>query len=154
MARVVIENLTKKFQGAAGETIRAVNRANLVVEDKEFWCSGRAFGLAAKSSTLRMIAGLDEVTEGTIAIDGLGLMNKGSAPGLGDCDGVSELRALSAHERLREHGIRPVPRLPGGHGSGGSSGVLHLADRPDRKPKELSGGQRQRVAVGRAIVRN
>src|SRR4051795_8071329 len=69
MARVVIENLTKIFKSPAGETVRAVNRANLVVEDKEFLVLVGPSG-CGKSSTLRMIAGLDEVTEGTISIDG------------------------------------------------------------------------------------
>ena len=73
--------------------------------------------------------------------------------------GVPELRALPAHERLRQHGLRPAhPR----HAEGRDRAARRQgrracsSSRPflDRRPRELSGGQRQRVAMGRAIVRD
>ena len=72
--------------------------------------------------------------------------------------GVPELRALSAHERLRQHGLRPAqPRHAEGRDRAARRAKRHASSRSSRsstrKPRELSGGQRQRVAMGRAIVR-
>jgi len=69
MARVVLENATKIFLGSNGQTIRAVNRANLTVEDKELLALVGPSG-CGKTTTLRLIAGLDELTEGNISIAG------------------------------------------------------------------------------------
>ena len=73
-------------------------------------------------------------------------------------DGVPELRALSAYERIRQHGLRAAhPRTRTGrrrrHGSSARREILELGALLERRPRELSGGQRQRVAMGRAIVR-
>ncbi len=73
-------------------------------------------------------------------------------------DGLPELRALPAHDRRREHGLRAQDRRPaqGRRSSSGSqeaAKILDLEEYLDRRPKALSGGQRQRVAMGRAIVR-
>src|SRR6266850_1980055 len=69
MARVVIDGLTKVFPGPRGETIRAVNHVNLTVEDEELLVLVGPSG-CGKTTMLRMIAGLEEITEGTISIDG------------------------------------------------------------------------------------
>ena len=110
-----------------------------------------------KSTTLRMIAGLESVTAGKLSI-GDRVVNDVPAEGARHRDGVPELRALSAHDRVREHGLRAEApenaeagdrptRARGGRASWHSNPML------DRKPRQLSGGQRQRVALGRAIVR-
>src|SRR5437899_1817847 len=69
MARVVIEGLSKVFGGAGGQSVRAVDRASLTVEDKELLV---LVGPSAcgKTTTLRLIAGLEEPDQGTISIDG------------------------------------------------------------------------------------
>ena len=69
MARVVIENLYKVFEGSKREEVCAVNNVNLVVEDKEFLVLVGPSG-CGKSTTLRMIAGLEEISHGTISIGG------------------------------------------------------------------------------------
>src|ERR1051325_9979436 len=68
MARVVLENVSKVFQGAKGEEIRAVQNVNLALEDKEFLMLVGPSG-CGKTTTLRLIAGLEEVSQGTITID-------------------------------------------------------------------------------------
>ena len=85
----------------------------------------------------------------------------GQRPGAGRArhrDGVPELRALPAHDGLREHGLRPEepPHAEAGdrrRASREAARMLRLDGLLDRKPRQLSGGQRQRVAMGRAIVR-
>ena len=69
MAQVVLEHLTKVFQGPGGESVRAVDDASLVVEDKELLVLVGPSG-CGKTTTLRLIAGLEEPTAGTISIDG------------------------------------------------------------------------------------
>src|SRR5258708_6952568 len=68
MARVVIENLSKTFLGAKGEKICAVRNLSLTIEDKEFLVLVGPSG-CGKTTTLRMIAGLEDVSQGTISID-------------------------------------------------------------------------------------
>jgi energy-coupling factor transporter ATP-binding protein EcfA2 len=110
-----------------------------------------------KSTTLRMIAGLEDITSG----DHLHRRKRGqrrAAEGPRHRHGVPELRALPAHDRLREHGLRPAAAQEpqGGDRKARQRGRGDPRHRPsclERKPKALSGGQRQRVAVGRAIVR-
>src|SRR5262245_15195140 len=69
MARVVIENLTKNFKCPGGESIRAVDNASLTVEGKELLVLVGPSG-CGKTTTLRLIAGLEEITAGTISLDG------------------------------------------------------------------------------------
>src|SRR5436190_4882510 len=69
MARVVIEHLTKVFSGPDGDIIRAVDDANLTVEEKELLVLVGPSG-CGKTTTLRLIAGLEEPTSGTVAING------------------------------------------------------------------------------------
>ena len=65
MARVVLENLSKTFVSATGTGVRAVQRLNLVIEDKELLVLVGPSG-CGKTTTLRLIAGLEEVTEGAV----------------------------------------------------------------------------------------
>src|SRR6267143_465641 len=69
MARVVLENLSKIFVSATGNEVRAVQRLNLVIEDKELLVLVGPSG-SGKTTTLRLIAGLEEITEGAVSIDG------------------------------------------------------------------------------------
>ena len=110
-----------------------------------------------KSTLLRMIAGLEEITAGEIAIGGTRGQPR-AAEGARHRDGVPELRALSAHDRARQHGVRADARQAAEGGDRGARAEGRRHPRPraylDRYPRQLSGGQRQRVAMGRAIVRD
>ena len=111
-----------------------------------------------KSTPLRMIAGLEDITGGIL--DRRPRRQRPAAEGPRHRHGVPELRALSAHDRGREHGLRPQAaqvrrkaeiksaRATSRRASSASTDLLA------RQPAQLSGGQRQRVAMGRAIVRN
>ena len=110
-----------------------------------------------KSTLLRMVAGLERVTEGEIRIGD----TAGQRPGARRPEhrhGFPELCALSAHERVRQHGLR-APQPPHrpkdeiDRRVAEASRILQLDGMLDRRPNQLSGGQRQRVAMGRAIVR-
>ena len=104
-----------------------------------------------------MLAGLEHVDEGAILIDDKDVVNLAAARPR-HRDGVPELRAVSAHERGTEHGLRAadgegVRRRRSSERVRAAAKILDLEDYLDRKPRQLSGGQRQRVAMGRAIVR-
>ena len=129
---------------------------SLTVADGEFMVLLGPSG-CGKSSVLRMIAGLEPITSGTVSIDGR-VVNAGPGQGSRHRHGVPVLRALSAHERLQQPRLRPAPprRAAPRRSSGACTGAaakLGLAPYLERKPHALSGGQRQRVALGRAIVR-
>jgi multiple sugar transport system ATP-binding protein len=155
MARVVIENLTKTFPCPGGETIRAVDNASLTVEDKELLVLVGPSG-CGKTTTLRLIAGLEEITSGNISIDGE-IINK-IAPKDRDIAMVFQNHALYPHMtayenmafglKLRKHSRAEIDQRVRE-----AAEILGLNDCFNRKPEALSGGQRQRVAVGRAIVR-
>ena len=111
-----------------------------------------------KSTTLNMIAGLEDITSGELRIDGAAGQRQGAA-GPRHRDGVPVLRALPEHDRAGEHGL-PAASWPRWTRRRSTSKVdeaakmLELTALLDRKPANLSGGQRQRVAMGRAIVRS
>ena len=98
MAQVVLERLTKVFQGPGGERVRAVDDLGLVVEDKELLVLVGPSG-CGKTTTLRLIAGLEEPTAGTISINGQ-VVNRPAAQGPRHRHGLPELRALPAHVGL------------------------------------------------------
>jgi multiple sugar transport system ATP-binding protein len=155
VAHVVVDNLTKVFKGPKGESITAVDRASLEVNDGEFLVLVGPSG-CGKSTTLRMIAGLDDVSEGTISIDGHVI--NGVGPGDRDMAMVFQNHALYPHMTTFENmafglRLRKISRAEIEQRVRETAGMLELNDCLDRKPAELSGGQRQRVAVGRAIVR-
>ena len=155
MARVVIEGVTKVFQGACGESVRAVDNLNLTIEDKEFLVLVGPSG-CGKTTTLRMIAGLEEITQGTISIDGE-VVNDVD-PKERDIAMVFQNYALYPHMTAYENmafglKLRKCPRAEIEQRVQEAAGMLDLANCLDRRPSELSGGQRQRVAVGRALVR-
>jgi multiple sugar transport system ATP-binding protein len=155
MAHVVVDSLTKVFKGPKGERVVAVDHASLEVKDREFLVLVGPSG-CGKSTTLRMIAGLEEPTEGTISIDGQTI--NGVSPGDRDIAMVFQNHALYPHMTVFENmafglRLRKIPRAGIEERVAEAAGMLELRDCLDRKPAELSGGQRQRVAVGRAIVR-
>jgi multiple sugar transport system ATP-binding protein len=155
MARVVLEHLTKFFKAPRGQTIRAVDDVTLAVEDKELLVLVGPSG-CGKTTTLRLIAGLEEATQGTVSIEGE-VVND-IAPKDRDVAMVFQNFALYPHMSAYENmafglKLRKMPRAEIETRVKEAAEMLGLTDCLDRRPKDLSGGQRQRVAVGRAIVR-
>jgi len=155
MAQVVLDHLTKVFQGPGGENIRAVDDACLVVEDKELLVLVGPSG-CGKTTTLRLIAGLEEPTAGTISVNGQ-VVNT-LPPKDRDLAMVFQNHALYPHMSVYENmafglKLRHYPGAEIDRRVKDAAQVLDLNACLDRKPAALSGGQRQRVALGRAMVR-
>jgi multiple sugar transport system ATP-binding protein len=151
MAKVVLKNLWKKF-----DDVIAVNDMNSTIEDKEFVVLVGPSG-CGKTTTLRMIAGLEDVTEGEIYI-GDRLVN-GVPPKDRDIAMVFQNYALYPHMNVYDNmafglKLRKTPRAEVEKRVSEAAKILKIEDLLKRKPKQLSGGQRQRVALGRAIVRD
>jgi multiple sugar transport system ATP-binding protein len=152
MAKVELKNICKVYDGG----VRAVENANITIEDKEFVVLVGPSG-CGKSTTLRMIAGLEEITEGELFIDN-DLMND-IPPKDRNIAMVFQNYALYPHMSVYENmafglRIKKVPKDTIEQRVKDAAKILDIEKLLDRKPKALSGGQRQRVAVGRAIVRN
>jgi multiple sugar transport system ATP-binding protein len=150
MATVTFEHVTKKY----GEVV-AVDDLNLEIQDGEFMVLVGPSG-CGKTTSLRMIAGLEEITDGTLRI-GDKVVND-VAPKDRDIAMVFQSYALYPHMTVRDNlafglKLRKVPKPEIERRVNEAAGILDLGKYLDRKPKELSGGQRQRVALGRAIVR-
>ncbi|PIS29298.1 glycerol-3-phosphate ABC transporter ATP-binding protein [Candidatus Saganbacteria bacterium CG08_land_8_20_14_0_20_45_16] len=150
MARVLLENVSKKF----GD-VTAVQDINLEIKDEEFVVLVGPSG-CGKTTTLRMIAGLEEITEGKIYI-GDKLIND-VPPKDRNIAMVFQSYALYPHMSVFDNmafglKLRKLPKAEIKARVGEAAETLGLATYLDRLPKQLSGGQRQRVAVGRAIVR-
>jgi multiple sugar transport system ATP-binding protein len=155
MAQVVLDRLTKVFQGRGGESVCAVDNLNLVVEDQELVVLVGPSG-CGKTTTLRLIAGLEEPTAGTISINGQ-LVND-LPPKARDIAMVFQNHALYPHMSAYQNmafglKLRHYPRAEIEQRVKDTSQILDLTACLDRRPAALSGGQRQRVALGRAIVR-
>jgi multiple sugar transport system ATP-binding protein len=151
MAKVTIKNLFKKYG-----KVEAVKGLNLECEDKEFLCLLGPSG-CGKSSTLRMIAGLEDVTSGEISIDGHRIND--IHPSKRDIAMVFETYALYPHKTVFKNmayplRIRKIPTSEIKTRVKRAAEILEIKDLLDRYPRQLSGGQKQRVAIGRAIVRN
>ena len=151
MAEVVLENVTKIFD----KKVVAVDRINMEVADKEFVVLVGPSG-CGKSTTLRMIAGLEEATEGEIYIDGR--MVNDVPPKDRDIAMVFQNYALYPHMTVYQNmafglKLRKYPKREIEERVHEAAEILGITELLDRRPKALSGGQRQRVAVGRAIVR-
>ncbi|MEX2153803.1 MAG: sn-glycerol-3-phosphate ABC transporter ATP-binding protein UgpC [Gemmatimonadaceae bacterium] len=150
MARVSFEHVSKRF----GET-RVVEDLDLEVADGELLVLVGGSG-SGKSTILRMLAGLETVSSGTIHIAGRDVTEL--PPRERNVAMVFQDYALYPHMTVRENlslGLRlkRVPRPEIDRRVGWAAGMLGLEALLDRKPKQLSGGQRQRVAMGRAMVR-
>jgi multiple sugar transport system ATP-binding protein len=155
MARVVIENLTKVFQGPGGVAVGAVQGVSLAVEEREFLVLVGPSG-CGKTTILRLIAGLEEPTQGTVAIDGRVL--NAVAPKDREVAMVFQHHALYPHLSVYENlafglKLRKCPRPEIQRQVQAAAAALDLTACLERRPQELSGGQRQRVALGRALVR-
>jgi len=155
VARVVIEHLTKVFEGPKGEAVRALEDVNLTIEDKELIVLVGPSG-CGKTTLLRLVSGLEEATGGEISIDGKEMKNV--PPGERDVAMVFQNYALYPHMSAYENmafglKVRRFPKREIEERVKEAAEMLALMDCLERKPKELSGGQRQRVALGRAIVR-
>jgi ABC-type sugar transport system ATPase subunit len=150
MGSVVLEGVTKRFN----DTI-AVDNLSLAVADEEFLVLLGPSG-CGKSTALRMIAGLESPTEGTIRI-GDRVVND-VEPKDRDVAMVFQSYALYPHMTVRRNiefplRSRRVPAVERDHLVADAAESLGLTDLLERKPAQLSGGQRQRVALARAIVR-
>ena len=151
MAEIRLVGVTKKF---AENT--AVDQINLTASDKEFVVLVGPSG-CGKTTTLRMIAGLEEVTEGEIFIGDRKVNNV--PPKDRDIAMVFQNYALYPHMSVYKNlafGLkqRRLPKSDINLRVNEVAKMLGIGEFLRRKPKELSGGQRQRVAMGRAIVRN
>ncbi len=150
MATVTFDHVTKRY----GD-VTAVDDLNLEVRDGEFMVLVGPSG-CGKTTSLRMIAGLEEISEGTLRI-GDRVVNDVAAKDR-DIAMVFQSYALYPHMTVRDNmafglKLRKVDKAQIERRVAEAAGILGLEALLDRKPKELSGGQRQRVALGRAIVR-
>ena len=152
MAKVELKGIGKIYDGS----VRAVDNANITIEDKEFCVFVGPSG-CGKSTTLRMVAGLEDISEGKLFIDGVEMNDV--PPKDRDIAMVFQNYALYPHMTVYDNmafglKIRKMDKAEIDRRVRDAAKQLDLTQYLDRKPKALSGGQRQRVAVGRAIVRN
>ncbi len=150
MADVVLEGVEKRF----GD-VRAVAGIDLTVRDQEFLILVGPSG-CGKTTTLRMIAGLEEVTSGDIRIGGRSVTHL--APRDRDIAMVFQSYALYPHMTVYRNmsfslKLRGTPKPEIERRVREVAGILGLTEQLNRKPRQLSGGQRQRVAVGAALCR-
>jgi multiple sugar transport system ATP-binding protein len=151
MAGIVLEHVTKSFDGR----VAAVDDVSLEIESGEFLVLVGPSG-CGKSTLLRMIAGLEEVTSGTIIIDGRDVTDL--PPRSRDIAMVFQTYALYPHMSVRDNlgyglKVRKTAKSEAARRVTEVAEMLGLSDLLERRPSALSGGQRQRVAMGRAIVR-
>jgi multiple sugar transport system ATP-binding protein len=147
----MLESVTKVFGG----DVVAVDEVSLEVESGEFLVLVGPSG-CGKSTLLRMIAGLEDVTRGSISIDGMDVTSL--PPRSRDVAMVFQSYALYPHMTVRDNlgyglKVRRTPKREIERRVDDVASMLGLTDLLDRRPAALSGGQRQRVAMGRAIVR-
>jgi ABC-type sugar transport system ATPase subunit len=151
MARVVFQEVTKEFPG--GTT--AVDALDLEIADGELMVLVGPSG-CGKSTALRMIAGLEGPTSGTILIGERNVA--GLSPGARDVAMVFQSYALYPHMTVRDNLAFPLRRRRMARDEiarrvAAMAEMLELDELLRRKPSQLSGGQRQRVAMGRALIR-
>ena len=151
MAEVVFDHVEKVYENG----VRAVQELSLEIHDGEFLVLVGPSG-CGKTTALRMVAGLEEISDGTITIGGR-IVND-LTPKERDIAMVFQNYALYPHLTVAENiafglRLRKEPKKTINEKVEWASKLLGLTQYLDRRPKELSGGQRQRVAMGRAIVR-
>ncbi|QXI25813.1 ABC transporter ATP-binding protein [Pseudomonas vanderleydeniana] len=151
MANLKIKHLQKGFEG-----LSIIKGIDLEVRDREFVVFVGPSG-CGKSTLLRLIAGLEEVTSGTIELDGRDITDV--SPARRDLAMVFQTYALYPHMSVRKNmsfalDLAGVAKAEVERKVNEAARILELGPLLERKPKQLSGGQRQRVAIGRAIVRN
>jgi multiple sugar transport system ATP-binding protein len=151
VSRIVLEGITKRYQD--GTT--AVRSLDLSIADGELMVLVGPSG-CGKTTALRMVAGLEEITEGTILVDGQSVNDM--EPRDRDIAMVFQSYALYPHLTVRDNmafslKYRKTPKEEIRRRVEEAARILELEELLSRKPRQLSGGQRQRVAMGRAIVR-
>jgi multiple sugar transport system ATP-binding protein len=156
MSKLTLDHVSKRFDDGSGGIV-AVNDASIDIADGEFLVLVGPSG-CGKSTTLRMIAGLETITQGEISLDSEVINNK--QPRARDIAMVFQSYALYPHMTAQENmsfaleestdlsqdAIREQVEE--------AAETMGITELLDRKPGELSGGQQQRVALGRAIVRD
>jgi multiple sugar transport system ATP-binding protein len=152
MAEIVLDGVTKVFP----DGYEAVKDVNLDIGDGEFMILVGPSG-CGKSTALRMIAGLEEISQGEVKIDGEAVNER--PPKDRDIAMVFQNYALYPHMTVRENmgfalKLAGTERTEIDRKVAEAADVLDLRQHLDRRPANLSGGQRQRVAMGRAIVRD
>lgn len=152
MANLKFKSIGKLYPGG----VRSVSDFNLSIENEEFIIIVGPSG-CGKSTVLRMIAGLEGISEGELYIDDT-LVND-VEPKDRDIAMVFQNYALYPHMTVYDNmafglKIRKTPKKEIDIRVKKAASILGIEDLLQRKPKALSGGQRQRVALGRAIVRN
>ncbi len=150
MAEVVLESIYKRFGN-----VTAVRDFNLTIADEEFMVFVGPSG-CGKTTTLRMIAGLEEISDGILKI-GDRVVND-VPPKDRDIAMVFQNYALYPHMNVHQNmsfglRLRKTPKPEIERRVGEAAKLLQIDHLLERRPRELSGGQRQRVALGRAIVR-
>ncbi|HYJ12227.1 MAG TPA: ABC transporter ATP-binding protein [Thermomicrobiales bacterium] len=151
MAQVVLDDLVKAY-----DDVIAVDRVNLTIGDGEFVSLVGPSG-CGKTTTLNLIAGLIDISDGTISVDGKVINDLD--PKDRDIAMVFQNYALYPNKSVYENlafplKMRKVPKVELDQRVRQTAEVLSITPLLKRKPRELSGGQQQRVALGRALVRN
>ena len=152
MSSVVLKNLVKSYDGKKN----IIDNINLEIKDKEFIVLVGSSG-CGKSTILRLISGLEDITSGEILIDDKVVNNV--HPKDRDIAFVFQSYALYPHMSVYDNiafglKMRKYDKKTIDEKVREVADSLNLTELLNRKPKQLSGGQRQRVALGRAIVRN
>ncbi|MPZ12024.1 MAG: ATP-binding cassette domain-containing protein [Kiloniellaceae bacterium] len=150
MGAITLEKVTKEFSG-----VKVIPGVDLEIAHGEFVVFVGPSG-CGKSTLLRLIAGLEDVSSGTIRIDGVDAT--GLAPARRSLAMVFQSYALYPHMSVYKNIAFPLkmagmPEADIKAKVEAAARTLNLTDYLDRRPGQLSGGQRQRVAIGRAIVR-
>ena len=150
MGSISLQKVVKKFGSLA-----VIPEIDLEIEDGQFVVFVGPSG-CGKSTLLRLIAGLEDMTSGSVLISGTDVSTK--APGDRGLAMVFQSYALYPHMSVADNILFPlrtakVPEQEAKRKLEKAADILNLRDLLDRKPAQLSGGQRQRVAIGRAIVR-
>lgn len=150
MPELELKMLTKTYHG-----VEAVKNLDLTIGDKDFMVIVGPSG-CGKTTTLRMIAGLEEITSGDIYLDGKKISNMPSKDR--DMAMVFQDYAIYPHMSVFDNisfglKMRKMSKTDIAHRVGEAAEILNISHLLKRWPHELSGGERQRVALGRAIVR-
>ena len=153
-AAIELVGVAKEF-AAHGEIVAAVNGIDLVIQSGEFFSMLGPSG-CGKTTTMRMIAGFEDPTRGSVYLKGRDVT--GVPANRRDVNMVFQSYALFPHMSVAENvafGLeqRRVPKEEIRTRVGEMLDIVDLAGREKRRPKELSGGQQQRVAIARALVK-
>jgi spermidine/putrescine transport system ATP-binding protein len=150
---IELAGVSKEFR-TAGDVVAAVREMDLQIAEGEFFSLLGPSG-CGKTTTMRMIAGFEEPTAGTVRLHGRDVTNV--PPNKRDVNMVFQSYALFPHMNVFENvafGLRRrnVPKATITEQVEAMLGIVNLAGRGHRRPRELSGGQQQRVALARALV--